>query len=87
MPHSTIFPWGHRRGMAGLRAIILIGLVAWALLWEGAVTHAETEGSLTSIPASYDFGRVPRLGGMVQTTFMLRAHGELPLTLRRIWTS
>ncbi len=84
MSHTTINPRGHTYGVAGM---LLSGLVAWVLLWAGAEAHAETAGYLTWSPASYDFGRVPRLGGMVQTTFTLQAHGALPLTLRRLWTS
>jgi hypothetical protein len=67
--------------------MLLLGLLACPLLWVPAPTHAQAEASLQVIPTSYDFGRVQRLGGLVHTTFTLRAGGETPLVLRRIWTS
>jgi hypothetical protein len=67
--------------------MLLLGLVAWPLLWTPAPACAEAEAGLQVSPASYDFGRVKRLGGLVQTTFTLHAQGETPLVLRRIWTS
>jgi hypothetical protein len=66
---------------------MLIGLMAWPLLWGGAGAYAAPEAGLTWSPASYDFGRVTRLGGVVQTVFTLHYQGETPLTLRRIWPS
>jgi hypothetical protein len=87
MQRMKIFQSFNRRGVAGLRAVLLLGLVAGPLLWGGAGARAGTEAGLTWSPASYDFGRVKRLGGVVQTTFTLRYQGEMPLTLRRIWTS
>jgi hypothetical protein len=87
MQRMKIFQSFNRRGVAGLRAVLLLGLVAGPLLWGGAGARAGTEAGLTWSPASYDFGRVKRLGGVVQTTFTLHYQGEMPLTLRRIWTS
>jgi hypothetical protein len=87
MPCTTIVPWVHRRWVRGLRTMLLLGLVAWPLIWGGAQVRAGTEGGLQVSPASHDFGRVKRLGGLVQTTFTLHAQGETPLVLRRIWTS
>jgi hypothetical protein len=87
MLRTTIVPWVHRRWVRGLEAMLLLGLVAWPLIWGGAQVRAGTEGGLQVSPASYDFGRVKRLGGLVQTTFTLHAQGETPLVLRRIWTS
>jgi hypothetical protein len=87
MQRTTIVPWLQRRWVAGLRAVLLLGLVAGPLLWGGAGACAGPEAGLTWSPASYDFGRVKRLGGVVQTTFTLHYQGEMPLTLRRIWTS
>ena len=87
MLRTTIVPWVHRRWVRGLGAMLLLGLVAWPLLWGGARARAGTEVGLQVSPASYDFGRVKRLGGLVQTTFTLHAQGETPLVLRRIWTS
>ena len=89
MPCTTIVPWVHRRRGSGLGAVLLPSLVAcaWLLLWAPAPARAEAEAGLEVSPASYDFGRVKRLGGLVQTTFTLHAQGETPLVLRRIWTS
>jgi hypothetical protein len=87
MLRTTIVPWVHRRWVRGLGAMLLLGLVAWPLLWGGAQAGAGTEASLQVNPVSYDFGRVKLLGGLVQTTFTLHAQGETPLVLRRIWTS
>ena len=67
--------------------MLLLGLVAWPLLWAPALARAEAEAGLQVSPASHDFGRVKRLGGLVQTTFTLHARGETPLVLRRVWTS
>jgi hypothetical protein len=71
----------------GLGLVLLIGLAAWPLLWREDQARAGTEVGLQVSPASYDFGRVKRLGGVVQTTFTLHYQGETPLTIRRIWTS
>ena len=87
MQRTKIFQLFNRRGLTGMGSVILIGLVAWPLLWGGAGARAGTEAGLRVSPASYDFGRVKRLGGGVQTTFTLHYQGETPLTLRRIWTS
>jgi hypothetical protein len=67
--------------------MLLFSFVVWPLIWRGAPAHAGTEAGLQVSPTSYDFGRVKRLGGLVQTTFTLHAQGETPLVLRRIWTS
>ena len=67
--------------------MLLFGVVVWPLIWGGAPARAGTEAGLQVSPTSYDFGRVKRLGGLVQTTFTLHAQGETPLVLRRIWTS
>jgi hypothetical protein len=80
-------PSFNRRKWAGIGSVLLLGLVAWPLLWARAPACAGTEAGLQVSPASYDFGRVKRLGGLVQTTFTLHARGEIPLVLRRIWTS
>jgi hypothetical protein len=87
MQSTNIFWSFNRRWWAGLGSVILIGLVAWLLLWGRAGARAGTEAGLQVSPASYDFGRVKRLGGVVQTTFALHYQGETPLTVRRIWTS
>ena len=87
MQRTKIFQLFNRRGLTGMGSVILIGFVAWLLLWGGAGASAGTEAGLQVNPASYDFGRVKRLGGVVQTTFTLHAQGETPLVLRRIWTS
>ena len=87
MLRTTIVQWAHRRWVRGLGPMLLLGLVAWPLLWGGAQARAATEAGLQVNPGSYDFGRVKRLGGLVQTTFTLQAQGETPLVLRRIWTS
>lgn len=87
MLRTNIFRSFNRRGWAGIGSVILISLVAWPLLWGRAGARAGTEASFQVSPASYDFGRVKRLGGVVQTTFALHYQGETPLTLRRIWTS
>jgi hypothetical protein len=87
MQRTKILQSFNRRGLAGMGSVILIGLVAWPLLWGRAGARAGTEAGLQVNPASYDFGRVKRLGGVVQTTFTLLYQGETPLTLRRIWTS
>jgi hypothetical protein len=87
MLRTTIVPWVHRRWVRGLGAMFLLGLVACPLIWGEAQARAETEAGLQVSPASYDFGRVKRLGGLVQTTFTLHVRGETPLVLRRIWTS
>jgi hypothetical protein len=71
MQRTKIFQSFNRRGLTGMGAVILIGLVAWPLLWGGAGARAGTEPGLRVSPASYDFGRVKRLGGVVQTTFTL----------------
>jgi hypothetical protein len=87
MLRTTIVPWVHRRWVRDLGAMLLLGFVTWPLIWGGAPARAGTESDLQVSPVSYDFGRVKRLGGLVQTTFTLRARGETPLVLRRIWTS
>jgi hypothetical protein len=87
MQRTKIFQLFKKRWLAGMGSVILIGLVAWLLLWGGAGASVGTEAGLRVSPASYDFGRVKRLGGVVQTTFTLHYQGETPLTLRRIWTS
>jgi hypothetical protein len=87
MPCTTIVPWLHRHRGRGLGAMLLLGLVAWPLLWAPVLARAEAEAGLQVSPASHDFGRVKRLGGLVQTTFTLHARGETPLVLRRVWTS
>jgi hypothetical protein len=87
MLRTTIVPWVHKRWVRGLGAMLLLGLSACPLIWGGAQARAATEAGLQVNPASYDFGRVKRLGGLVQTTFTLHARGETPLVLRRIWTS
>jgi hypothetical protein len=87
MQRTKIFQSFNRRGVVGMGYVILIGLVAWPLLWGRAGARAGTEAGLQVSPASYDFGRVKRLGGVVQTTFTLHYQGATSLTLRRIWTS
>ena len=76
-----------RQGWARMAVVPLSGLAAWLLLWGGAGALAATKAGLQVSATTYDFGHIARLGGVVQTTFMLRAEGALPLTLRRIWTS
>jgi hypothetical protein len=87
MPCTKIVRSFSRQGWVGLGSLILVSLVVGLLLWGASEVRAETEGSLTWSPASHDFGRVKRLGGMVSTTFTLRYQGETALVLRRIWTS
>jgi hypothetical protein len=87
MQRTKIFQLLKKRGLAGMGYVILIGLVAWPLLWGRAGASVGTEEGLRVSPASYDFGRVKRLGGVVQTTFTLHYQGATPLMLRRIWTS
>lgn len=77
----------HRRWVAGIGCVILIGLFVWPLLWDGTGARAGSELELRVDPAAYDFGGVQRLGGPVQATFVLQYQGEPPLTIRRIWTS
>jgi hypothetical protein len=87
MPSTIILPWVHGRRGRGLGTSLLLGLMAWLLIWGGAQARAGADAGLQVSPDSYDFGRVKRLGGLVQTTFTLHAWGETPLVLRRIWTS
>ena len=87
MQRMKVFQSFNRRRVARIGSVILTGLVAGSLLWGVAGTSARTEVSLQVNPTSYDFSRVKRLGGVVQTTFTLHYQGEIPLTLRRIWTS
>jgi hypothetical protein len=87
MPRTTFGPWVYRRWVRGLRAMLLLGLVAWPLLWAPTLARTEDAAGLQVSPPAYDFGRVKRLGGLVQTAFTLHARGETPLVLRRIWTS
>ena len=87
MLRATIIPWVHRHWVRGLGAMLRLRLIACPLLWAPAPARAEAAATLQMSPASYDLGRVKRLGGLVQTTFTLHARGETPLVLRRIWTS
>jgi len=43
MQRTKIFQSFNRRGLTGMGAVILIGLVAWPLLWGRAGARAGTE--------------------------------------------
>ena len=47
MLRTTIVPWAYRRWVRGLEAMLLLGLVAWPLIWVEAQAHAGTEGRRT----------------------------------------
>jgi hypothetical protein len=45
MQRTKIFQLFNRRWLTGMGSVILIGLVAWLLLWGGAGASAGTEGA------------------------------------------
>jgi hypothetical protein len=67
--------------------MLLIGLLAWLIVIGGTAIRAATDSALQVSPHSHDFGAVKRLGGEVQTTFMIHNQGNTPIKIRRIWTS
>jgi hypothetical protein len=71
----------------GYRRLILVGLLTWLILMGGTAARAGTESSLLVSPGSHDFGAVKRLGGQVHTSFMVHVQGDVPIKIRRIWTS
>ena len=81
MPVKTVA----MKGMLG--CLVLIGVFTWPVLFGGVGASAGPGASLQISPESYDFGEVKRLGGQVQTTFVIRYQGGTPLKIRRIWTS
>jgi hypothetical protein len=70
-----------------LSALLLVGFLIWPVLFGGVGANAGSGASLQVRPESYDFGEVKRLGGQVQTTFVIHYQGDAPLKIRRIWTS
>ena len=73
-------PQGHGRLTI---TVLLSGLL---LITSMAGSGAE-DAALKVSPDSYDFGPVKRLGGQVHTTFMVYNQGNVPIHIRRIWTS
>lgn len=71
----------------GLGFMLLVGLIGWPLLLGEAGTKSATPSTLRVTPEFHDFGVVKRLGGLVQTTFVVHNQGNTPLKIRRIWTS
>jgi hypothetical protein len=67
--------------------IILVGLFTWSFVLGGTGVRAATDSALRVSPEAYRFGAVRRLGGQVTTTFLVRNQGDVPLKIRRIWTS
>jgi hypothetical protein len=67
--------------------LIFIGLGAWLILMAVVGTSGATGSALQVSPLLHDFGAVKRLGGEVQTIFMVHNQGDAPIKIRRIWTS
>ena len=75
-------PWAR-----GYGRLLFIGCFLWPILMGGTGASGATSSALQVSPRFHDFGTVKRLGGEVQTTFMVHNQGNAPIKIRRIWTS
>jgi hypothetical protein len=64
-----------------------MGLFTWLMLLGGMEATGATDSALQVSPVFHDFGVVKRLDGEVYTTFTVHNQGDVPIKIRRIWTS
>ena len=76
-PVPARFRWPLVIGIGG----VLIALIGGILLFGGGVSSEAKSPRLVVTPQSYDFGKIPRLGGKVSYDVTVENRGEGPLAI------